>query len=109
MGVCLRYKNSFAGERPMSLTKLDIAKAIAHENGYGLRESPKILEVFLELIKGRLVAGEEILINGVGRFYLLEKRERRGRNPSTGTDLILDARKIVRFHCSSKLKARLNQ
>ena len=68
----------------MSLTKDDIVKAIARENGYQLNQTVELEETLLELIKSKLVSGEDVLISGLGKFCVKEKRQRRGRNPATG-------------------------
>jgi len=68
----------------MSLTKDDIVKAIARENGYQLNQTVELEETLLELIKSKLVSGEDVLISGFGKFCVKEKRQRRGRNPATG-------------------------
>jgi integration host factor subunit alpha len=62
----------------------------------------------LEIIKSTLESGEDILISGFGKFNVKEKGERRGRNPSTGDDAIVSARKVVRFKCSGKLRSKVN-
>jgi len=67
----------------MSLTKDDIAKALARENGYQLNQSVELIESLLELIKSTLASGEDVLISGFGKFCVKKKRERRGRNPAT--------------------------
>jgi integration host factor subunit alpha len=55
-----------------------------------------------------LSSGEDILISGFGKFCVKEKKERRGRNPETGNEMILEARRVVTFRCSEKLKEKLN-
>jgi len=59
-------------------------------------------------MKETLVSGDDVLISGFGKFRVKEKRERRGRNPATGEDMMLDARKVVTFKCLGKLKERVN-
>jgi integration host factor subunit alpha len=63
----------------------------------------------LELIKRSLESGHDVLISGFGKFCVNQKRERRGRNPATGKDMMLAPRKTVRFRCSGKLKEKLNR
>ena len=68
----------------------------------------QIVETLLEIIKKTLASGEDVLISGFGRFCVREKAERKGRNPSTGEDLILSSRRVVTFRCSGKLRDRVN-
>ena len=91
----------------MALTKADLVENIAGE-GFTRKNSAKIVETLLEHIKSTLESGEEILISGFGKFCVKEKKQRRGRNPATGEDLILDARRVVIFKCSPVLTGRIN-
>ncbi len=59
-------------------------------------------------MKKTLESGEDILISGFGKFCIKDEVERKGRNPETGEDLILDARRVVTFRCSGKLRDRIN-
>ena len=92
----------------MTLTKAQIVEALAKQNGYSTKLSVEMVETLLELIKRSLESGEDVLISGFGKFRVKEKRERRGRNPSTGEDMILEPRKIVTFTCSRKLRDKIN-
>ena len=76
----------------MTLTKADIVEAVAEQNGYTNKRSVEIVETLLEIIKGDLESGEDVLISGFGKFRVKEKRERRGRNPATGEDMMLAPR-----------------
>ena len=67
-----------------------------------------MVETLLETIKQSLESGEDVLISGFGKFCVKEKGKRRGRNPATGSDLILDERRVVTFKCSGKLRNRVN-
>jgi integration host factor subunit alpha len=91
----------------MALTKADLVENVARE-GFTKKDSAKIVETVLELIKSTLRAGDEILISGFGKFCVKEKKQRRGRNPATGEDLILDARRVVTFKCSPVLTDKIN-
>ena len=93
----------------MSLTKDDIVKALAKENGYPLNQTVDMVETLLELIKSTLASGEDVLISGFGKFCVKKKRERRGRNPATGEDLMLAPRCVVTFKCSGQLRKRINE
>ena len=91
----------------MSLTKTDIVENLI-KIGFNRRKSVQMLEDLLEIIKRNLGNGEDVLISGFGKFCVKNKRERRGRNPATGNDLILDKRKVVTFNCSSVLRDKFN-
>ena len=93
----------------MTLTKAQIVEALAKQNGYAKKLSVELVETLLELIKRSLESGEDVLISGFGKFCVKEKKERRGRNPSTGDDMILEPRKIVAFTCSRKLRDKINR
>ena len=93
----------------MTLTKEDLVTAIAEANGYPRNRSVELVETLLELIKLKLSSGEDVLISGFGKFSVREKRERRGRNPATGEDMMLDARRVVTFKCSGQLRDKINQ
>jgi integration host factor subunit alpha len=93
----------------MTLTKDDIVKALAKGNGYQLKQSGELIETLLELIKSALATGEDVLISGFGKFCVKNKRERRGRNPATGEDIMLAARRVVNFKCSGQLRDKINQ
>jgi len=92
----------------MTLTKAKLIETIADQIGYPKNHSSEIVETLLELIKGSLESGDDVLISGFGKFCVREKGERRGRNPSTGDDMILEPRRVVTFRCSGKLKEKLN-
>jgi len=93
----------------MSLTKDEIVKALARENGYQLNQSVELIETLMELIKSRLSSGEDVLISGFGKFCVKEKRERRGRNPATGEDMMLAQRRVVTFKWSRQLRDKINK
>jgi integration host factor subunit alpha len=91
----------------MALTKSDIVTKV-HELGFTKKKSVDTIESLLEIIKGTLESGDDVLVSGFGKFCVKEKKERRGRNPATGSDLILRARKVVTFKCSGKLRNKIN-
>lgn len=93
----------------MTTTKSDLINTVAEANGFPLNRSVEIIEILLELIKTKLAAGEDVLISGFGKFCVKKKRERRGRNPATGDDMILDARRVVTFKCSGQLRDKINK
>ena len=91
-----------------TLTKADIISAVQTENGYSLKKSTGIVEILLEIIKRALESGEDVMISGFGKFQVKNKGDRRGRNPATGDDVILPARRVVTFKCSGRLRERIN-
>ena len=92
----------------MALTKADIVEKVQKEIGFTKHQSTELVENLLELIKSQLESGEDVLVSGFGKFCVNEKRERRGRNPATGEDMMLRPRKVVTFKCSGKLRDRIN-
>ena len=92
----------------MSITKAKIVDAVAEQNGYPKHQSSEIVETLLEIIKRTLESGEDVLVSGFGKFSVKEKRQRKGRNPATGEDAILPARRVVTFKCSGKLREKIN-
>jgi integration host factor subunit alpha len=93
----------------MALTKSRLINAIAEKKGITRNKSTETLEILLEIIKSTLASGETVLISGFGKFCVRGKRERKGRNPATGQDLILVPRRVVTFRCSGKLRDRINR
>jgi len=93
----------------MTLTKDAVAEAIAEETGLLKKNSVELVETLLELIKKTLEYGEDVLISGFGKFQVKSKRKRKGRNPATGEDMMLRPRRVVTFHCSGKLRAKINR
>ena len=92
----------------MALTKSHLIEAIAAQNGFTKKKSTETVEAILEIIKSTIASGEDVLVSGFGKFCVKEKRERKGRNPATGADMILAPRRVVTFRCSGKLKDKIN-
>jgi integration host factor subunit alpha len=92
----------------MTITKEQIVNSIYNNLDLPKARSAQIVESFLEIMKKRLEDGEDILISGFGKFCVKDKSERRGRNPTTGEDLMLGSRRVVVFKCSGVLKDKLN-
>ena len=92
----------------MALTKVEMVNSIADQMGYPKNHSSEIVEILLELMKSSLESGDDVLISGFGKFQVKEKKERKGRNPATGNDMILEPRKVVTFRCSGNLRKRIN-
>ena len=93
----------------MTLTKAQIIEMIAEQNGFEKKKSIEIVKNLIEIIKRTLVSGEDVLVSGFGKFCVKNKGKRRGRNPATGSDLMLSARKVVTFKCSGKLREKVNR
>jgi len=91
----------------MTLTKSHLIEAIAEQNGYTRRNSTETVETILKIIKSTLESGEDVLISGFGKFCVKEKRERKGRNPATGEDMMLAPKRVVTFKCSGKLRDKI--
>ena len=92
-----------------TLTKAHIIDAVAESNGYTRKKSIETVETVLELIKRFLESGEDVLISGFGKFSVKQKAKRKGRNPATGEDMILEPRRVVTFKSSGKLREKLNR
>jgi integration host factor subunit alpha len=92
----------------MALTKKSIVDRIQSELGYQLNRSVEVTETLLEIIKSTLESGDDVLVSGFGKFCVKEKRQRNGRNPATGNDMMLPARRVVTFKCSGKLREKIN-
>ncbi|MBU4344399.1 MAG: integration host factor subunit alpha [Desulfobacteraceae bacterium] len=91
----------------MALTKSDIVEKV-HMLGFTKKEAVDLVESLLEIIKSTLEKGDDVLVSGFGKFCVKNKAQRRGRNPATGDDLMLRARKVVTFKCSGKLRNKIN-
>lgn len=91
----------------MALTKNDIVEKV-YGLGFTKKEAVDIIESLLEIMKSTLEKGEDVLVSGFGKFCVKNKTQRRGRNPATGEDLILRARRVVTFKCSGKLRDKIN-
>ncbi len=91
----------------MALTKADIAEKLFEELGLNKREAKEMVELFFEEIKSSLERGEQVKISGFGKFELRDKKSRPGRNPKTGEEIPITARRVVTFRAGQKLKARV--
>jgi len=92
----------------MSLTKDRIVNSIREQLDLSKSKSVELFDSILEIIKSTLENGEDVLVSGFGKFYVLDKKKRKGRNPQTGEDMILDGRKVIVFKCSGKLREKMN-
>jgi len=92
----------------MALTKHVLIEKLQTELGFQRNQSVEIVESILEIIKTTLESGKDVLVSGFGKFCVRDKKERKGRNPATGEDAILPARRVVTFKCSGKLREKVN-
>ena len=88
----------------MALTKFDIVKNLNYEIGLNKREAKELVDSFFDNIKRLLSQGQEIKLSGFGNFQLKNKSSRPGRNPRTGDDVEITARRVVTFKSGQKLK-----
>ena len=92
----------------MTLIKADIVDSISNQVGFTRKRSIDTVESLREIMKKMLESGDEVLISGCGKFCVKDKKERRGRNPATGGDMMLKPRRVVTFKCSGKLREKIN-
>ena len=88
----------------MTLTKAEFADLLFNKVGLNKREAKDMVEAFFEEICAKLEASEDVKLSGFGNFQLRDKPQRPGRNPKTGEEIAISARRVVTFHPSSKLK-----
>jgi integration host factor subunit alpha len=91
----------------MSLTKAEIADRLFDEVGLNKREAKEFVDSFFEAIKNALEQCENVKLSGFGNFQLREKNQRPGRNPKTGEEIPISARRVVTFRPGQKLRARV--
>ena len=94
--------------QPITITKVHLTDSIHKGLGLPKSRSFELLKALFEIMKTTLASGEDILISGFGKFCVKDKNDRRGRNPSTGEDMILEPRRVVTFTCSRKLRDTTN-
>lgn len=92
----------------MTLTKDDITDSFRNRLNLPKAKSAELFESLLEIMKETLENGEDVLVSGFGKFCVKEKRERRGRNPATEANMMLGARRVVKFSCSSVIRNKIN-
>jgi integration host factor subunit alpha len=91
----------------MALTKADMAESLFNELGLNKREARELVDVLFEDLRAALVSGEQVKLSGFGNFDLRDKNQRPGRNPKTGEEIPITARRVVTFRPGQKLKARV--
>jgi integration host factor subunit alpha len=90
-----------------ALTKADMAEMLYQELGLNKREAKELVEMFFEEIRSSLENGSQVKLSGFGNFDLRDKNQRPGRNPKTGEEIPISARRVVTFRPGQKLKARV--
>ena len=91
----------------MALTKADMAEALFEELGLNKREAKELVDLFFEEVRLALADGRQVKLSGFGNFDLRDKNQRPGRNPKTGEEIPITARRVVTFRPGQKLKARV--
>jgi integration host factor subunit alpha len=92
----------------MTLTKAELADLLYEQVGLNKREAKDMVEAFFEEVRIALEAGVSVNLSGFGIFELRKKSERPGRNPKTGEEIPITARRVVTFHASQKLKSKVD-
>jgi integration host factor subunit alpha len=93
----------------MALTKANIADTLYRQLGLPKNQCSELVETLIDILKDTLEQGEDVLISGFGKFCVKGKKKRRGRNPATGQDLMLESRMVVTFKCSGRLREKINE
>ena len=93
----------------MTLTKAELADQLSEKVGLNQREAKEMVEAFFEEIRIALERGDDVKLSGFGNFQLRDKPQRPGRNPKTGEEAPISARRVVTFHASNKLKLSIEQ
>jgi integration host factor subunit alpha len=91
----------------MTVTKAKLAEALFEEVGFNKREAKELIDEFFEEIRASLEKGEAVKVSGFGSFLLRDKSSRPGRNPKTGEEVPISARRVVTFRASQKLKNKI--
>lgn len=89
----------------MTLTKAELADMLFENVGLNKRESKEMVEAFFEEVRNALSEGDTVKLSGFGNFQLRDKPTRPGRNPKTGEEIPISARRVVTFHASQKLRS----
>ncbi len=92
-----------------TITKADIVERVYQKIGFSKKESSELVESVFSTLKATLKKGEKVKISGFGNFLVREKKKRTGRNPQTGEQMEISARRVITFRPSQVLKAVLNR
>ncbi len=90
------------------MTKIDIIQNVCDRLGFSKKDSARIVESVFDIMKDELAKGDKVKISGFGNFVVKDKNSRRGRNPQTGTEIEISARRVLTFKSSQVLKKALN-
>ena len=91
----------------MALTKAEMAESLFNELGLNKREARELVDLFFDDLRSALAAGEQVKLSGFGNFDLRDKNQRPGRNPKTGEEIPITARRVVTFRPGQKVRARV--
>jgi len=92
----------------MALTKADIVRTLHTDSNFSKERCTELVESVFDLVKEKLVSGSPVMISGFGKWSIRDKNPRRGRDPQTGKELMLNSRRVVTFKCARKLKESIN-
>ncbi|MCD6025507.1 MAG: integration host factor subunit alpha [Solimicrobium sp.] len=98
-----------ASKQIITLTKAELAELLFEQVGLNKREAKDMVESFFNEIRNFLESGESVKLSGFGNFQLRDKPQRPGRNPKTGEEIPVSARRVVTFHASQKMKSMVDQ
>jgi len=98
-----------AAKQLTTLTKAELAELLFEQVGLNKREAKDMVETFFDEIRNALERGEAVKLSGFGNFQLRDKPQRPGRNPKTGEEIPISARRVVTFHASQKMKSMVDQ
>ncbi len=107
--VLAAQARSAAEQELPTLTKAELAELLFEKVGLNKREAKDMVETFFDEIRNALERGEEVKLSGFGNFQLRDKPQRPGRNPKTGEEIPITARRVVTFHASQKLKEMVDE
>ena len=93
----------------MTLTKAELADLLFDKVGLNKREAKDMVEAFFDEVRLALEKGDSVKLSGFGNFQLRDKPQRPGRNPKTGEEIPITARRVVTFHASQKLKSKVEE
>ncbi|MBY8966719.1 integration host factor subunit alpha [Algiphilus sp.] len=92
----------------MALTKAELAEALHEQVGLNKREAKELVDLFFDALSDTLASGESVRLSGFGNFELRDKPQRPGRNPKTGEEIPITARRVVTFRPGQKLRLRVD-
>lgn len=92
-----------------ALTKAEMADNLSEKTGINRREAKQLVELFFAEISNALISGEVVKLSGFGNFELRNKRQRPGRNPKTGEEIPISARRVVTFRAGQKFRRRVGE